>query len=336
MPLVGAQRLRRGAVALGRSLEPGLLGHAAQQLVHLPLQAVEVRDLLLRRELAQRVHVDDGGLRVAQRLLDLLEQPVDARKLLLHGKRPRNVELLAPGERVPGRQLLHRETVAKPRDGAHQRARRLAAVGDAPVHALELRKLPGGQRGRQPVRKVARHLHALRGIVVGIDGVALHALGGVALQDPPLPLLQHGLQRVQARPQAADLRRVEPYRLGQLAVGEPAPRAVGQHVLHHGIRGLARRRARRRRELRGVVPEVGVHDAAERTGLRAGLGVALAHSPGTSYDTRPWRSVRETRSVAHRPASTNSTQAARTAAFDEAFTSNAFCHASGTDDSARS
>ncbi len=45
---------------------------------------------------------------------------------------------------------------------------------------------------------------------------------------------------------------------------------------------------------------------------------------------RPWRVLRLIRSLAYSPASTNSTQLARTASLSPAFTSNAFSHAFGT------
>ena len=45
---------------------------------------------------------------------------------------------------------------------------------------------------------------------------------------------------------------------------------------------------------------------------------------------RPWRVLRLMRSLAYSPASTNSTQLARTASLSPAFTSNAFSHAFGT------
>ena len=60
------------------------------------------------------------------------------------------------------------------------------------------------------------------------------------------------------------------------------------------------------------------------------LVVLRISSRQISYATRPNRSLRLIRSVAHNPAKTNSTHDARTASSSLAFTSNAFSHAGGT------
>jgi len=53
------------------------------------------------------------------------------------------------------------------------------------------------------------------------------------------------------------------------------------------------------------------------------------HGYGISYTIRPWRWQREIRSIAYRPARTNSTQEARTAGSREAFTSKALSQIAG-------
>ena len=121
--LVGAQRAWRRAVALRASLEPRFLGHLPQELVHLTLHAVEVGELFLARELAERRHVDDRGLRVLQRLLDLLEQPLDPVEFALDGERLRDGHLGASGEAMARGELVDLEPIAQARDRLHERAR---------------------------------------------------------------------------------------------------------------------------------------------------------------------------------------------------------------------
>ncbi len=69
----------------------------------------------------------------------------------------------------------------------------------------------------------------------------------------------------------------------------------------------------------------------QQYGLPPHIPVTHSHvRSGNSKNTRPCRSDREIRSVAYSPASTNSTQLARTASLSDAFTSNALSHAGGT------
>jgi hypothetical protein len=109
------------------------------------------------------------------------------------------------------------------------------------------------------------------GCVEGVAREVACVRGLVPLEDLALPVFEHRLQRVEARAQALDLRRVEMDRVGELAVRELAARAVHQHVVEHRVGRVARARFGRRRKLHRVVAEVGVRDAT-----------VFAHLPRTS------------------------------------------------------
>ena len=141
------------------------------------------------------------------------------------------------------------------------------------------------------------------------------AFGLVRFQDFPLPLAEHGHQGVEAGPQSGDLAGIEPHGPRQLLVGQFAQVSVSQHVLEGAGNQVGRRLPRAGQILR-IVFLVGVNHAAD--GLRDFI------------DDLPMRLRARIRSVACRPASTNSTQLARIAGVLEALISKAFSQAGGT------
>ena len=83
-------------------------------------------------------------------------------------------------------------------------------------------------------------------------------------QDLRLARLQQLDERLEARPQPLDLRRVDADGVGKFLVGESTHGTHGHQVLERPARGAARVRGLRGAELHRVVAEVGVVDAAQR------------------------------------------------------------------------
>ncbi len=269
--LVGSQRARRGSISIGRTLEPRFLRHLAQQLVHLALQTIEIRHLLLAGMFAQRVHVDERGLGVFEGIFDLLEQTIDLREFVLDGDRLGNIHRLAAGEWILRRKLLDGVALAQAGDCAHEIVCERRGVGNAALNALDVGELAELQRGRKSRRDRFRNLDALDRIDISGVGQRLRARSLVLLEDPALFLLEHCLDRVETRTESADLRRIKPNRIGQFAIGELAPGAVHEHVLEHRIARFTAARTVGRRKLKRVVTKVGVDDPAEHARRIAGI-----------------------------------------------------------------
>src|SRR5262249_25756327 len=111
-----------------------------------------------------------------------------------------------------------------------------------------------------------------------LPGLRLGLAGLVGGEDLALPLQEDLAQRLQARPQTADLALVEVDRPGQLLLGEPAGVAVEEQVLE-GRRGGGRRRSGRTGEVDRVELLVGVNDATEAV-ARAHVCLSLSRRAG--------------------------------------------------------
>jgi hypothetical protein len=92
---------------------------------------------------------------------------------------------------------------------------------------------------------------------------ALPSAGGIpALEDLSFSCLEHPFERLDRRPEAADLLRVEEDGTGELLGGQLVELPVFEEVLHGGADEVDLRRPRRRDPGR-VIRLVGVDDAAE-------------------------------------------------------------------------
>ena len=291
--LIGPHRPGRGSVALCGALEPCLLGHAPQEFVHTALHSLEVRDLLFADELAKRFEIDDRRLRLAKGLLDLFEQPVDPREFLLHLERLGHVERLAAGEGIGRGELLDGEAIPKPRDRPHEFSRERRLVGNASMQSLELGELSRTEKRQQLQGEVVGNVHRLGRGAVRLVCFVLGRQRVVSLEDLPLAGFEHRADRLEARSEPGDLRGIEANRVGELPLGEAAPRSVHQEMVEHRVGGVATlRRRRRRRKLERVVAQIRVDHPAKRRRKRADLvAIArlvawlvarLAHVPGAS------------------------------------------------------
>ena len=266
--LVEPHGLRRDLPsALGRACEACFLCQTLQQLVHAPLRIAERVHLLLRRKLLERVHVDDGGLGVLERLAQLFQEAVDLLELLLHLDGARHVERLAARERPTCAELVHLVLLAEPLERMRERALRgrvLLQPVPEPFQVAELLFLDragdalgnvGGTFGHGGIR--GRLAECARRLGSGRERV-------VRGQDLRLALLEELDQRIDARPKPLDLRGIDADGVRQFLVGE-ASHVAGRHqVLEGTLRGRPRVRRLRGSELHGVVAQVGVEHPAQR------------------------------------------------------------------------
>jgi hypothetical protein len=255
--LVEAHRLRRQREPLRRVLEPLLLRHAAQEVVHLPLHLPEAVDVGGVGEARERFEVDDRGPRVLERLAQLLQEPLDLVELLLQVDRLQRGERRLPGEGVARRHPLDlvadAERLDEPQEALRERARLVAAPpellerGDVLV-AERLREFLRERRRRRGRAGLARH---------GRLRVASRRVELIGLEELALPRLEQGDQRLEARPETLDLADVEANRVRQLLGGETSRPAVREQVLHRPGDEVVRRLVGRA-EADRVVAEIDV------------------------------------------------------------------------------
>ena len=247
-----------------------LLGNLAQIILHLLLQCAQLIDIARLGKLRQHLHIDDADLRRLASFFELLEQLVDLLQLFLDRQRLRHRHPLVPRELILGRQLIDLILLAQPLDHIHQRTspRRLIIARRVP-QPLQVANLLGLDRLIKPIAKLLRHLRLGRLIDKRLLGLAPHGLRFVLGKNLPLPLLEHRNQRIDARPQPGNLARIQMNRPRQLFFGQLAMLAEHEHVFHR-MRHQIRRRLRRARKLRGVVPLIRMNNAAKSFAISHG------------------------------------------------------------------
>ena len=259
------------AVRLGRHLEPAalgllqplLLGGLAEVLLDLLLEFAELLHVARLDELRELVHVDDADLRGLRGLLELLQQLVESLQLFLDLEGFGDGHRLVAGELVLAGEFIDLVLVPEALDEAQQAARELAAlVAGAIPQALEVVELLVADGFVEVLAQLGRRLHLLRLILIRPARRALDRVGLVSLEDAALALLEDLAQRLDARAEAANLRRVDVDGVGEFLRREAAHVAVGHEVVERR-RDEVRRRRGGAGKFGGVVLLVGMDDAAK-------------------------------------------------------------------------
>jgi hypothetical protein len=193
----------------------------------------------------------------------LLEEFVDFLQFLL------DLECFRYGHRLPAGELVLRGEfvdlifLAEAFDEAQQLIGelRMIVLGGVP-EPFEVAELLLADVLAKAVGQTFRRLRLVGLLVKLLVGGLLNLFGLVGLEDFAFAFAEDLHEGVDARPEAANLARVEVNRTGQLFLGETAGAAVEEEMLEGGRHHVGRRRGRAG-EVNRVVFLIGVDDAAE-------------------------------------------------------------------------